>query len=509
MIFVFIVTFISISFSLCSIHSKIKQKYILDNLGSSLFTAGDFNGDGFEDLLIGANGVQETDTYEGAAYLILGSENGFKDQSIDSSCLSMIGYKSSLTGSSVSSGDVNGDGLSDIIISAGCSPPSECDLIYIIFGRKNNVCKKMKLIELSINEGFRVRGVGVYDSKVLSGGDINRDGFDDIILTANKKLVVLFGKREFSKDINLSNLNISDGFTINTPYDVSVTSLSIGDINKDGYSDIVIGNGSEVFIYFGKNSGFSDIDLVSIKMPIGFKLSFENMTDAQVDIKGDINNDGYDDLLIGMPRFPIKGVYSRTIPYDFPGKVFVFFGKESGFYDIDNIVNITNPIGFTVHGKISSGLLGFSVAHCGDINNDGFNDFVFIENLYDYYKQGSRAYFIYGRKNFSDIFIYNITSEIGFNSTELLDSYPELVASMKWKKKDGIIMFSNDGVELVSYSFLIPQPNPDPPHPPKESNYVIWIEIGAIIVVIIVVFLILWWKKLLCFAIRSQERLLD
>ena len=176
----------------------------LDFTGASVSSAGDVNGDGLADILIGASNAE---SMTGAAYVVFGSDSGFGEtvnnqQVVDLSILSgdegfvIIGNgRYSMTGRSVSGGvDFNGDGFDDLIVGApGAGEDVYSGEAYVLFGLddgfggtegERNV---LDLSSLSPDDGFVVRGNGQFDYAgwaLSSAGDFNGDGFDDIVVGA-------------------------------------------------------------------------------------------------------------------------------------------------------------------------------------------------------------------------------------------------------------------------------------------------------------------------------------
>ena len=160
-----------------------------------------------------------------------------------------------------------------------------------------------------------------------SAGDINNDGYDDIIIGANEadpngdysgESYVVFGKASgtYSASLELSSLNGTNGFVINGIDGIDYSGHSVssaGDINNDGYDDIIIGayyadpNGDdsgESYVVFGKASGTysASLELSSLNGTNGFVINGIDANDKSgdsVSSAGDINNDGYDDIIIG------------------------------------------------------------------------------------------------------------------------------------------------------------------------------------------------------------------
>ncbi|MFW9264514.1 Ig-like domain-containing protein, partial [Nostoc sp. CALU 546] len=279
-----------------------------DRSGSSVSSAGDINGDGFDDLIIGASNADPNgQLYAGSSYVVFGSNSGFNAQlnlsSLDgSNGFVMNGIAGDSSGSSVSSaGDINGDGFDDLIIGAPNADPngqSAAGSSYVVFGRSSSFDAQFNLSSLDGSDGFVINGITAFDSSgssVSSAGDINGDGFDDLIIGAlradpngqsgaGSSYVVFGSSSSFDAQFNLSSLDGSNGFVINgiTRRDYSGSSVSsAGDINGDGFDDLIIGaeyadpNGQSAagssYVVFGSNSGFdAQFNLSSLDCSHGF-----------------------------------------------------------------------------------------------------------------------------------------------------------------------------------------------------------------------------------------------
>jgi len=167
-----------------------------DRSGWSVASAGDVNGDGFADLIIGAPYADSPGSDSGAGYVVFGKAAGF-GPNLDLSTLNGAnGFKLSgvaakdLTGVSVASaGDVNGDGFADLIVGAptAASPGTDSGASYVVFGKASGFGANLDLSSLNGANGFKLSGVAAGDRSgwsVASAGDINGDGFGDLIVGA-------------------------------------------------------------------------------------------------------------------------------------------------------------------------------------------------------------------------------------------------------------------------------------------------------------------------------------
>jgi VCBS repeat-containing protein len=292
--------------------------------GTSVSNAGDINGDKIDDLIIGAPGAA---LGAGQSYVVFGStspfnanfdlssldgSNGFAINGING--VNSDGFSDS-SGKSVSSaGDVNGDGIDDLIIGAP-SAASGAGQSYVVFGSSNAFDANFNLSTLDGSNGFAINGSGIDTSgnSVSSAGDINGDKIDDLIIGApgtGKSYVVFGSSNAFSANLDLSNLDGSNGFAINgNANDFFGASVSnAGDVNNDGIKDLIIGaynaasGAGQSYVVFGSSSGFNaNLDLSSLNGNNGFAIN-GNSTDfsgISVSTAGDINGDGADDLLVG------------------------------------------------------------------------------------------------------------------------------------------------------------------------------------------------------------------
>ena len=205
-------------------------------------SAGDVNGDGFDDMVLGRQGYVVFGNATGPFSLNLDGSNGFK--------INGGGGKSV-----ASAGDVNGDGLADVIVARFDEKAS-----YVVFGRPEGFAASFNVASVNGLNGFKLNGAG---TSVASAGDVNRDGFDDVIVGAGSQSYVVFGKASgFAANINLATLNGINGFKISG---AGSSVASAGDINGDGFADMILGvpnatpHGSqsgETYVVFGKASGF-------------------------------------------------------------------------------------------------------------------------------------------------------------------------------------------------------------------------------------------------------------
>jgi hypothetical protein len=296
-------------------------------------------------------------------------------------------------------GDINGDGFQDIGIGASYASRnsvSGCGVTFVIYGAAS-FPSILDLATLTSTQGFQLISSytnGFFGNTISKAGDFNKDGVDDFIIGAHKdgnlpqgRAYIILGNKNtpFPLTINMNAFPVTHGLIIvtsatkNDQFGYSVAYA--GDFNGDGNGDIIIGanyfdpskattNAGAAFVLYGSasNTAGSTIVVNTMTSSQGVALypglTLYHIGDS-VSGGGDIDKDGYDDVVVGGTQLPQSG--SPT------GMAYVIRGGP-------NVPTIwggsswQSSYGFVISGVNGLSQLGYSVDNSGDINGDGVAD---------------------------------------------------------------------------------------------------------------------------------------
>ncbi|ACU61653.1 FG-GAP-like repeat-containing protein [Chitinophaga pinensis] len=401
-------------------------------LGYSVSSAGDINGDNYDDIVLGAPGYDHPNGGNGAAFVYYGSNRGINPTRFSMLTSNIVsGQDGTLI---AGGGDVNDDGFDDIVTTASYDSTINLDGICIYYGAASGITTTPVIIygnpaygtfadaitiskdldgdfidDIVVGSGYGSHGqtgegivtiipgspwgaeytawtviegnqLGLHlGNHVKSAGDVNGDSYNDLIIGTGNMVLVYFGGPGGLATTPGSSLTITAG-SIHPPYALAAG----GDINGDGHTDIIVGktvysNGQSqegaVWVYYGNATGIDTIPATILEgnadsISYGVSVAFA----------GDINNDGFSDIVVGALG------QSNDINQKGEGMAYVYYGRATGL----------NPVpASTIQSNQKDALLGISVAGAGDVNGDGYSDVVIGAMLYTNGQEAEGAAFVY------------------------------------------------------------------------------------------------------------------
>ena len=338
-----------------------------DYAGRSVDVAGDMDGDGVDDVVVGANYAYGDESRAGQAYVVFGPAAWYK--SLSSPDATFNGEReNAYAGYDVAgAGDTNGDGLDDILIGAygDTEEGTLAGKAYLVLGAP--------AATMVPEATFRAEGGANYAGRALDGaGDVDGDGFADLLIGADGNgeggansgaAYLIFGPT--SGDQSLSGADVK--FTGTASGDrAGIDVAGAGDVDNDGYSDLLIGaygasyggvDGGVAYLVYG-DPGISDMSLAGAQALFGAEYDSDRVGYSLAGA-GDTNGDGYDDILIGAYANDDNGASS--------GKVYLLHGPLNGQM-------LLSSADAEFLGESADDEAGSSVAGAGDVNGDGFDD---------------------------------------------------------------------------------------------------------------------------------------
>ncbi len=360
--------------------------YSYSYYGSAITTQGDLDGDGLHDLLVGAYGFPNPEQHAGIVYLYRGAIGGIDPSAELSISASNPGEWHAFGIALSSGGDVDGDGLDDLAVGApgstSGSPEDQprCGSVYLYMNAtgdlSGSVEQEVWASDCAMDDD--------YGSAVASEGDLDGDGYADLVVSAlyasdikkgdehgsGRAYIYLGGAGGVSVDSE-QKVTPSDG----ADFDEFGTALATGgDLDGDGHDDLVVGapydddmgrSSGAVYVYLGSTVGVDLASETKLTDPAGGETYLYGASLAPL---RDLNGDGLADLLVGSPRFD-----GRT---ENNGAVLLYLGTPAGVAPLADQVLEPNP-----GQKLES--FGASIDAGVDLNGDGNLDIVVGAPNYD------------------------------------------------------------------------------------------------------------------------------
>lgn len=326
--------------------------------GYSVATAGDVNGDGYDDIIVGAPYYDGGQLYEGKAFVYHGSAIGLSYEAnwtAESNVeLAMFGYSVS------TAGDINGDGSDDVIVGAPFFFNGQINegVAFVYHGSSSGLSSgPARLLEMD-------QADSMFGNSVSTAGDVNGDGYDDVIVGA-----YLYDNGQIDEGAafvyhgSAAGLSGVPAWIMDSDQESAYFGFPVataGDVNGDGYDDVIIGaplyagDRGAAFVYHGSATGLSFEAAWTADGE-----SYGDLFGYSVATAGDVNGDGFSDVIVGAPQ--------DSNDQSWEGSAFVYHGSTAGLS--------TSP-DWTAEGNQTEAFFGVSVSTAGDVSGNGYSDVI-------------------------------------------------------------------------------------------------------------------------------------
>ena len=335
----------------------------MQGVGTAVVMPGDITGDGQDDLLIGAHNDDQTATNAGSIVVIAGPITG--STSIEASHAYLLGQtENEHAGYQVDgAGDIDGDGTNDIVVAAHY-PGSSDKVVYILHGPisgQGSLGNADTQIRSSVSTNTR------FAKSVSGAGDVNGDGLDDIVIGADYvgdggfyagAAYVFFGPVSGVSETSEADLVLVG----EDDYDYAGRAVAdAGDVNADGYGDLVVGAAGihgtgGAYVVLGPRSGTMDLSSADATL---YGEATDDYAGESVSSAGDVDDDGDSEVLVGA--------YYADLPGDKSGAAYMVLGPITGGVTLGSA-------DVRMEGEAEGDMLGYRVSSIGDLDSNGSDD---------------------------------------------------------------------------------------------------------------------------------------